>query len=66
LLGVRNDLGLLAEEYEPKLGRQLGNFPQGFSHLALIHTAHTLEDPAIRASAGDGGRAAHVERPVVH
>jgi GH15 family glucan-1,4-alpha-glucosidase len=55
LLDVRNDLGLLAEEYEPKLSRQLGNFPQGFSHLALIHTAHTLEDPAIRASAGDGG-----------
>lgn len=36
LLGLRNDLGLLAEEYEPRLGRQLGNFPQGFSHLPRV------------------------------
>jgi GH15 family glucan-1,4-alpha-glucosidase len=43
LLGLRNHLGLLAEEYDPRLGRQLGNFPQGFSHLALIMTAHVLE-----------------------
>jgi len=33
LLNVRNDLGLLAEEYDPISGRQLGNFPQGFSHM---------------------------------
>jgi GH15 family glucan-1,4-alpha-glucosidase len=43
LLGLRNHLGLLAEEYEPRLKRQLGNFPQGFSHLALMMTAHVLE-----------------------
>jgi GH15 family glucan-1,4-alpha-glucosidase len=39
LLGLRNHLGLLAEEYETRLQRQIGNFPQGFSHLALIFTA---------------------------
>jgi GH15 family glucan-1,4-alpha-glucosidase len=43
LLGLRNDLGLLAEEYEPKLQRQVGNFPQGFSHLALIMSAYVLD-----------------------
>jgi GH15 family glucan-1,4-alpha-glucosidase len=43
LLGLRNHLGLLAEEYEPALGRQLGNFPQAFSHLALIFTAHAID-----------------------
>jgi GH15 family glucan-1,4-alpha-glucosidase len=42
LLSFRNDLGLLAEEYDPRAGRQLGNFPQGFSHIALINTAHNL------------------------
>ena len=35
-------LGLLAEEYDPRAKRQLGNFPQGFSHIALINTAHNL------------------------
>jgi len=43
LLDVRNHLGLLAEEYDPQLRRQVGNFPQAFSHLALIATAHTIE-----------------------
>jgi GH15 family glucan-1,4-alpha-glucosidase len=42
LLSIRNDLGLLAEEYDPALRRQLGNFPQAFSHVALINTAHNL------------------------
>ena len=42
LLSFRNDLGLLAEEYDPRARRQLGNFPQGFSHVALINTAHNL------------------------
>jgi GH15 family glucan-1,4-alpha-glucosidase len=47
LLSVRNDLGLLAEEYDPKTKRQLGNFPQAFSHVALINTAHRLsKNPA--------------------
>jgi GH15 family glucan-1,4-alpha-glucosidase len=42
LLALRNDLGMLAEEYDPRLGRQLGNFPQAFSHVALVNTAHNL------------------------
>jgi GH15 family glucan-1,4-alpha-glucosidase len=42
LLSLRNPLGLLAEEYDPILRRQIGNFPQAFSHLALIGTAHAL------------------------
>ena len=42
LLALRNDVGLLAEEYAPSLGRQLGNFPQAFSHVALINTAFNL------------------------
>jgi GH15 family glucan-1,4-alpha-glucosidase len=42
LLGLRNDLGLLAEEYDPRARRQLGNFPQAFSHVGLINTANNL------------------------
>lgn len=42
LLGLRNDLGLLAEEFDPRSGRQLGNFPQAFSHIALVNTANNL------------------------
>lgn len=42
LLAIRNDLGLLAEEYEPIAKRQQGNFPQAFSHVALINTAFNL------------------------
>lgn len=42
LLSLRNDLGLLAEEWDPKLQRQVGNFPQAFSHVPLIDTALRL------------------------
>lgn len=42
LLSLRNDVGLLAEEYEWRSRRQLGNFPQAFSHIGLIATAHNL------------------------
>ena len=42
LLALRNDVGLLAEEYDPRLRRQLGNFPQAFSHVALVNTAFNL------------------------
>ncbi|MGH8251242.1 MAG: glycoside hydrolase family 15 protein, partial [Steroidobacteraceae bacterium] len=49
LLAIRNDLGLLAEEYDIANGRQIGNFPQAFSHVALVNTALNLtraEKPA--------------------
>jgi GH15 family glucan-1,4-alpha-glucosidase len=46
LLGLRNHLGLLAEEYDPRLHRLIGNFPQAFSHLALIFTAHVMDSQA--------------------
>jgi GH15 family glucan-1,4-alpha-glucosidase len=42
LLSLQNDLGLLAEEYDPALERQLGNFPQAWSHVALINSAYNL------------------------
>ncbi len=42
LLALRNDLGLLAEEYDPHARRMLGNFPQAYSHIGLINTAHNL------------------------
>jgi GH15 family glucan-1,4-alpha-glucosidase len=42
LLGLRNDVGLLAEEWDPVAGRLLGNYPQAFSHIGLVNTALTL------------------------
>jgi GH15 family glucan-1,4-alpha-glucosidase len=51
LLGLANDLGLLAEEYDVARRRQVGNFPQAFSHLTLIGAATSI-------SAADAGRAA--------
>jgi GH15 family glucan-1,4-alpha-glucosidase len=42
LCRLANDLGLLAEEYDPRTGRQLGNFPQAFTHVALVNTAMNL------------------------
>jgi len=42
LLALRNDLGLLSEEYDPREGRLVGNFPQAFSHVPLINTARNL------------------------
>ena len=53
LLRLRNDVGLLSEEYEPRLRRLVGNFPQSFSHIALINTACNLRGrsaPAIERS----------------
>jgi GH15 family glucan-1,4-alpha-glucosidase len=44
LLSLRNDVGLLAEEYDKRTGRQLGNFPQAFSHVALISSAYNLSE----------------------
>jgi GH15 family glucan-1,4-alpha-glucosidase len=42
LLSLRNDVGLLAEQYDPRADRLLGNFPQAFSHVSLVATAATL------------------------
>jgi GH15 family glucan-1,4-alpha-glucosidase len=53
VLGIANDAGLLAEEYDPRLGRMVGNFPQAFSHVALINSAYNLahaEKPAAQRS----------------
>jgi GH15 family glucan-1,4-alpha-glucosidase len=63
LAGLKNHLGLFAEEYEPRLRRQIGNFPQAFTHLALITSAHIL-DAAMRGEAelptrGLGGLTQH-------
>ena len=51
LLGLRNDVGLLSEEYEPTLGRMLGNFPQALTHVGLVNSAIQLS--------GGGGPAPH-------
>jgi GH15 family glucan-1,4-alpha-glucosidase len=42
LLAIRNDLGLLSEEYDPVARRLVGNFPQAFSHIGLLNTAFNL------------------------
>jgi GH15 family glucan-1,4-alpha-glucosidase len=52
-LAVGNDVGLFAEEYEPGAKRLLGNFPQAFTHLALINTAYNLSHP-VRTGAETG------------
>jgi GH15 family glucan-1,4-alpha-glucosidase len=44
LLDLRNDVGLLAEEYDPRHRRLVGNYPQAFSHIGLVTTAYTLSD----------------------
>jgi GH15 family glucan-1,4-alpha-glucosidase len=46
LCRLTNDVGLLSEEYEPRSGRHLGNFPQAFSHVALVNTAMNLGEEA--------------------
>ncbi len=59
LLGIRNDLGLIAEEYDPRHRRQQGNFPQAFSHVALINTAFNLTritKPQEQRADGHGGQ----------
>jgi GH15 family glucan-1,4-alpha-glucosidase len=56
LVGLCNDVGLLSEEYDPRVGRLVGNFPQAFSHVALVNSAFNLNNAAKpaeqRASAG--------------
>ncbi|MQS15200.1 glycoside hydrolase family 15 protein [Streptomyces kaniharaensis] len=45
VVGLANDLGLLSEQWDPRAGRQLGNTPQAFSHVALVNTAFDLAEP---------------------
>lgn len=52
LLNVRNDVGLLSEEYDPVARRLVGNFPQAFSHVGLVNTAFGLEQNVNRPVAG--------------
>jgi hypothetical protein len=47
LLQLRNPLGLLSEEFDPRVGRQVGNFPQAFSHVGLINTAQNLSTAVV-------------------
>ncbi len=64
LAALCNDVGLLSEEYDPRAKRQVGNFPQAFTHVALINTAHNLSrdvGPALhRAESAETSAAAVV------
>ncbi|MEV0131033.1 glycoside hydrolase family 15 protein [Dactylosporangium sp. NPDC050688] len=59
LLGLRNDLGLMAEEYDPATGRQLGNTPQAFSHVGLVNSARHLSTAAPALTTSDAAPAVH-------
>jgi GH15 family glucan-1,4-alpha-glucosidase len=52
LLSLRNDLGLISEEYDPERERLVGNFPQAFTHLTLVETAFTLRRRRKKSSEG--------------
>jgi GH15 family glucan-1,4-alpha-glucosidase len=54
LLGLRNDVGLLSEEYDIRRMRQVGNFPQAFSHVALVNSARNLHETATGPAAQRG------------
>jgi GH15 family glucan-1,4-alpha-glucosidase len=61
LLEIRNDVGLLAEEYDPAEKRQLGNFPQAFSHVGLVNTAFNLSRGSRRPSAARAKLPTHAD-----
>ncbi|HPU39258.1 MAG TPA: glycoside hydrolase family 15 protein [Microthrixaceae bacterium] len=64
LRALRNDVGLLSEEYDPAAGQMLGNFPQAFSHVGLVNTAANIAAAQDRVSRGPGmARAAVDPRP---
>jgi len=60
LAGLANDVGLLSEEYDPVAGRMVGNFPQAFTHLALVNSARNLATGGASARGRRHGRAAPV------
>jgi GH15 family glucan-1,4-alpha-glucosidase len=65
VLAVRNDVGLLSEEYDPKKRRLLGNFPQALTHVSLILTALNLARASATASQGAGAEGWADKGPVV-
>jgi hypothetical protein len=61
LLALRNDVGLLSEQYDPGTGRLVGNFPQAFTHVALVNSAFNLtrsEKPAQQRAEVSSGETA--------
>jgi GH15 family glucan-1,4-alpha-glucosidase len=65
LLSLRNDVGLFAEEYDPRTRRMLGNFPQALTHMALVNTARLLSMPEYQAkiASAKGERPTSAEVP---
>jgi GH15 family glucan-1,4-alpha-glucosidase len=61
LIALRNDVGLLSEQYDPKAGRLIGNFPQAFTHIALVNSAFNLSRQ--QKSAGRHARVDEMEVP---
>jgi len=68
LLALGNDVGLYAEEYDPRARRMMGNFPQALTHMALVNTARLLTMPEHQAqrAAASGERPSAVVQPAVH
>jgi GH15 family glucan-1,4-alpha-glucosidase len=62
LTGLRNDVGLLAEEYDPATGRMAGNTPQALSHLALVRAVHAHGEAVARAGGGGARDAVPADR----
>jgi GH15 family glucan-1,4-alpha-glucosidase len=62
LLALGNEVGLFAEEYDPRAKRMLGNFPQALTHMALVNTARLLSIPEEEAKRAT----ARGERPAAH
>jgi GH15 family glucan-1,4-alpha-glucosidase len=62
LLALANDVGLFAEEYDPRAKRMLGNFPQALTHMAVVNTARLLSISEAEAKRA----AARGERPAAH
>ncbi|KOT48406.1 hypothetical protein ADK43_38140 [Streptomyces rimosus subsp. rimosus] len=64
LLSLRNDLGLLAEEWDSRLQRQVGNFPQAFTHVALVDAALRLS-ALLPTPAATAPQAHHASQPAL-